>query len=27
VPPRYLAWAERGAGFVEIADAILALRR
>ena len=27
VPPRYLAWAERGAGFAEIADAILALRR
>jgi HAD superfamily hydrolase (TIGR01484 family) len=27
VPPRYLSWAERGAGFVEIADAILALRR
>jgi HAD superfamily hydrolase (TIGR01484 family) len=27
VPPRYLAWGERGAGFAEIADAILALRR
>ncbi|HMI84465.1 MAG TPA: HAD-IIB family hydrolase [Polyangiaceae bacterium] len=26
VPPRYLSWAERGAGFAEIADAILALR-
>ena len=26
VPPRYLAWGERSAGFVEIADAILALR-
>ena len=26
VPPRYLSWAERSAGFVEIADAILALR-
>jgi HAD superfamily hydrolase (TIGR01484 family) len=26
VPPRYLSWADRGAGFAEIADAILALR-
>ena len=27
VPPRYLSWAMRGAGFAEIADAILAQRR
>jgi len=26
VPPQYLSWAARGAGFAEIADAILALR-
>jgi HAD superfamily hydrolase (TIGR01484 family) len=26
VPPRYLSWAQRSAGFAEIADAILALR-
>ena len=26
VPPRYLSWAPRGAGFAEIAEAILALR-
>jgi hypothetical protein len=26
VPPRYISWAARGAGFAEIADAILALR-